>query len=90
MIGLFGPSRIMSKDEVLSVCRENRVLLVDGKPVKQGITNFEIKCNVQPLTGLELDRVPELDRHTERFILYSTEISKAVQLNDRIVRNGFN
>ena len=91
MKGLFGPSRIMQTDEVLTVCREKGPpLLIDGKPVKQPAFSFQIKCNVQPLTGLDLLRVPELDRHLERFVLFNTEIQKPLNLNDRVIRCGIN
>jgi hypothetical protein len=90
MKGLFGPSRIMSTDEVLTVCREGTVLYVDGKPVKQSGPQFQIQGNVQPMTGLELLRVPELDRHLERLWVYTNEKTRPLQLNDRIIRCGIN
>jgi hypothetical protein len=91
MKGLFGPSRIMSTDEVLPVCRESGPpIIVDGKPFKRQAFTFEIQGNVQPLTGLDLMRVPELDRHTERFWVYTNEKTNPLQLNDRIVRCGAN
>jgi len=91
MKGLFGPSRIISTDEVLSVCREaGNPLLIDGKPVHRPALNFQVQANVQPLTGLDLMRVPELDRHLERFWVYTNEKVQPLQLNDRIQRVGVN
>lgn len=87
---LSGPSIIISQDEVLPICRDGRVLLVDGKPVKQGAFNFQIQGNVQPLTGLDLLRVPELDRKTERFWVYTNERTNPLELNDKIARCGKN
>jgi hypothetical protein len=89
--GLYGPSRIMSTDEALTVCRETGPpLLIDGKPVQRPTQSFQLQCNVQPLTGFDLMRVPELDRHSERLVVYTNELSNPAQLNDRVVRNCLN
>lgn len=88
---LFGPSRIISTDEELIVYRETGTpYLVDGKPVKKPLECFKIKGNVQPFTGFDLMRVPELDRHLERLWVYTNEVKRPVQLNDRVVRCGIN
>lgn len=77
-------------DEELTVCRQAPPLYVDGKPTPQPFNSYKMKCNVQPLTGLDLMRVPEFDRHRERFVVFSSELDRPAQLNDRIVRAGIN
>lgn len=92
MIRLFGKSRIINKDERLQVLREGRILYKDGIPYKpDDETPFMISCNVQPFGGKDLLLVPEGDRLKEWFWLW-TENTKdfKMQVNDRIVRSGFN
>jgi hypothetical protein len=95
MIKLQSRSRIISHDEILQVFRENKVVYVNGKPVNDNQYEllFEITCNVQPMTGIELLIVPEGDRHRERFWVYAEQSEKLetpIQVNDRIVRNEIN
>lgn len=88
MFQLGGRSRIISGDETLCVFRNGAVLLVDGKPVDRDVIMFDIQCNVQPLTGLDLLQVPEGDRHLEQYWVFANERSQAIELNDRVVRSG--
>lgn len=90
MIQLYGPSRIISKDEVLEVFRDSSVRLVAGKPVKGPPQSFKLQCNVQPMNGYELNLVPEGDRHTENLWLYTNELSTPLKSNDRVSRGGVN
>lgn len=90
MFSLQGKSQILSKDETLQVIREGQVELVDGKPVKRKVTTFQLKANVQPMRGLELLLVPEGDRYKETYWLYTPELAQALQITDRIVRQGVN
>lgn len=90
MIQLFGPSRIISTDEVLTVFRESAVDLIDGKPVKLGLSEFKVKANVQPLNGRDLLLVPEGDRFKDQFWVYTNEQIKPLKVNDRITRGDFN
>ena len=87
MIKLKTPSRIITRDEVLSVIREGCVKFIDGKPVKSDIRNFTIKANVQPLNGRELLIVPENDRFKEQYWVFTQDL---ILVNDRIQRNGVN
>ena len=89
MIQLQGKSKIISEDEILQVFRVD-TQEVDGKPVQTTKLCFKIMANVQPVMGLDLLMVPEGDRFREQFHVYTNEIQKPVQVNDRISRNGIN
>lgn len=88
MFQLGGRSKIIWGDETLCVYRNGEVLLVDGKPVDRDVIDFNVRCNVQPLTGLDLLQVPEGDRHLEQYWVFTNERAQAIQLNDRVVRCG--
>lgn len=85
MIRLQGQSTIIAKDETVGLVRENCVEYVNGKPVKKAVQSFDIRCNVQPLSGKELLLVPEGDRSKEQYNLWT---QAKVELNDRIQRCG--
>jgi len=70
MIKLFGSSQILKKDETLVVSRKGAVVYKDGKPLNFNIHKFEIKANVQPLNGRQLEMVPEHDRFKEQYWLF--------------------
>lgn len=85
MIKLQGRSQIMNHDEELCVFRDQKIRYVDGKPVRSPPIEFKIICNVQPMTGRDLLLVPEGDRFKEQYFIYSEDITKALEINDRVV-----
>lgn len=87
MIKLQAPSQIITKDENLTVFREGCVEYLDGKPVKKNVTQFDIRCNIQPMGGRDLLLVPEGDRFRDPFWIWTTE---DIKINDRVVRCGYN
>lgn len=87
MIKLFARSQIISHDEVVTVYREGPVTYVDGKPVKHGANEFQIRANVQPIQGRDLLLVPEADRFKENYFVWTETL---MLVNDRVVREMVN
>lgn len=88
---LQGPSTIITGDETLAVFREGtsigeKVVYVGGKPVKRDTMEFQMTCNVQPLSGRDLLLVEELDRTKEQYWVFSNNQQIPLQVNDRVVR----
>lgn len=84
-------SRIMTGaySEALDVLREQpgegAIVYVDGKPVRRLPVKLRIHGSVQPLTGTELLIVPEGDRTTEQYSVYTAD---DLRLSDKIQRKG--
>lgn len=81
MIKLFAKSQIINKDDTLEVTRDGCVIYVDGKPVKENQTTFNIAGNVQPMNGRDLMLVPEGDRFKEQYWLWT---DCKILVNDRV------
>lgn len=90
MIKLQGPSKIITSDETLQVFNEGTTVYVEGKPVHQNITNFNLTCNVQPVNGRDLLLVPEGDRFKEQYWVFTNELNKPLAVNQRVLRNSVN
>lgn len=102
MIKLFGSSQILNHDEQLQVWRVASVEYSDGKPVQRQLKPFIVTGNVQPISGRELELVPEHDRYSENFWVYLNNTKFTVDMgldiqgpspivvNDRISRQGAN
>ncbi len=87
---LQAPSQIMNNDEILRASRSRGVVYVEGKPVETGVFTYEITGAVVPLNGRDLLLVPEGDRHKEQYFIFSENLSKEIEINDRVVRGGIN
>lgn len=88
MIPLYGRSQIMNHDEKLTVSRVGRTIYIDGKPKHMDTVSFEIVGNVQPLNARDLLLVPEGDRHKEQYYIYSEKSTRAMEVNDTVIRSG--
>jgi hypothetical protein len=91
MYQMKGTSRLLTHDEILPVLREGglddgSVVYVDGKPVKRAPLTFSIRCNVQPMSGRDLMRVPEADRFREQYSLWTYDVR--LRVNDKLLRLG--
>lgn len=80
----------MRHGEPLDVLRETsgsdgNIVYVDGKPVKRRGAVHRIKGSVQPLSGRDLMIVPEGDRLTEQYWVYTAD---DIQTNDKVRRLG--
>lgn len=89
-----GFSRIVAEDELLGVLRQPEVLgqgvnLVNGKPVRDpaAAQNFQLRCNVQPLTGPDLLLLPEGDRFNDQMWLWTNE-PQNIDVGDLVTRQG--
>ena len=88
---LSGQSQIITGDEVLEVQREGSdipgsIVYLDGKPVRRQPIIFTIVCTVQPLSGRDLLMVPEGDRISANYWVWSNQTQKPLKLNDLIRR----
>lgn len=68
-----------------SVQRPTAVDFVDGKPVTAGVSSFDAQGSIQPLSGRELNILPEGDRIKEQVWVYT---ATALLLNDIVTYRG--
>lgn len=87
MIKMQGKSFMIGHDETLTITRDGAVTYVNGKPVAASGSTFQIKCNVQPVSGFELLIMPEADRFKEQYWVW-TETTDIHLLKDKVTRNG--
>lgn len=88
MIKLFDQVDIIIHDETLLVKRNGRTDYKDGKPIHRYIEEFEITCNVQPMSGRDLLLVPEGDRYKEQYWVFMNQKDKPLHTNDKVIRPG--
>lgn len=89
------PSFIMTHDEVLSVTRDPRqiyqgVQYVDGLPridVSQA-SSYPLTCNVQPVSGRDLELLPEGQRLGQQYYLYCPAQPVLPEAGDTFERDG--
>lgn len=87
MYKMKGKSSIITRDESLTIFRETNPAYEDGVAVNQPSTQLSVKCNVQPLSGRELQLVPEGDRFREQYWVWAYP-ETAIRTGDRIERKG--
>lgn len=93
MYKMSGQSRIINCDEVLRVRRfastpGSDTIYIDGKPIARDAFEFELSCNVQPLSGKDLLLVPEGDRYTSSLWIWTHQADPALQASDLVHRDG--
>lgn len=52
---------------------------VKGRPVNDSQTAFNIKCSVQPLTGKEMEALPEARRNRASYWVYTSTLLQTVE-----------
>lgn len=90
MISLKGYSQIMRGDEVIEVIRHDSYTFENGRLIESGPHEFEVKANVQTVSGQELLLVPEGDRYKEQFFLFIQKPSPFLKMNDEVKRHKKN
>ena len=77
--------RLLSHGEPVRVERALAISFVDGKPVTSETGRFEIRASIQPLSGREMQIVPEGDRMKTLMWFYS---ASEIIVNDVLISEG--
>lgn len=93
--GLSSDSQLMNNDETVYIVRQpldvpESITYVDGKPVRDA-SQFDIfpcKANVQPLSGKELERLPDGQQTDDQLYLWTNNHAQAFWIGDLMERNG--
>ena len=84
-------SRLLTNDETVIIRREDlelgdNTILVDGRHVKRGYTEFSALCSVQPVQGDDVMLEPAGNRYNDQLFFYIWDETERVAQNDLIWR----
>jgi hypothetical protein len=96
MIEMQWAPNIIENDETLTLRRFNANLedplgiqIVGGKRVLGEFTEYQIQCNVQPVTGDDVVQEPAGDRYDDQYYLWVWDTSEQPLPNDLVYRDGW-